>query len=356
MEKNSSAGTDVTKWADPAMYAAQPIDVPDGGGPIVALLSMNPDPLGSIAAAALAYTGRFVSSLAEITDDERRYYLREVQKTALAMPLETVQFHFVLSGVSRSFTHQLVRQRTAAYAQESLRFAVKDGENLPVGLPPSLVGADPAEFGANYQEYLEMHDYDGMGPERRAELLEEAYQYAEAHTSREGVWRRDWDQAIENIGAAYDRLINTGMPAEDARGLLPMNVLTRVNYITNLRGLKDHSGLRLCTQAQAEWRDVWSGIIAAIRGFGRGVGENAWQFDALADVFRPICYYEGKCAFAADFDRACPIRDRVNALAAAGVPSTEWDHENVGRYGLRIDPIRDEEWRARGARGTGARK
>lgn len=338
-------GKTVAKYADVAMFEAAPIDA--SKGPEVFLLSCNNDPLGSIAAAALAYTGVFVDNLAEITDDQRRHYLAEVQKTALAMPLEAINLHFRIKGVTRGFTHQLVRQRTAAYSQESTRFAVKD--TVPVGLPPSLQGTT--------SEWKHCSTADEVSRLPQAER-----------------WRSLWDQTVEHITLSYNALVDMGMPAEDARGLLPTNLLTQVNYFTNFRGLKDHSGMRLCTQAQFEWKQVWAQIIKSIRSYGIGqtylvdedllntgtkhtiIRPSSWQFDALADIFRPVCFYEGKCPFKADFDRSCSIRSRVDANAAVGRPSTEWEKPSLQNappgqkydlYGNEvIHPIHPVEWLA----------
>lgn len=328
----------VQKWADAAMFRAEASDAK--GGPKAYLLAATPDPLGSIAASALMYTGVVVRDKADITDEQRRYYLTEMQKTKLAMPLESVMFHFMLDDVTRSFGNQIVRQRTAAYAQESLRFAVKDGATLndAVGLPPSIAG-------------VERWDGSALHPDSREQEMLEV-----------------WLEAVAMVGEAYDRLVNMGMPAEDARGLLPLNTLTRLNYISNLRGLHDHAGNRLCTQAQFEWRLVWAAMIEAMRGYCSclplpgeapmnrmhymdGACDN-WQFRAIAGLFRPVCYYTGKCEFMAEFDRACTIRDRVQENHAIGRPSSEWHEDYIpahavtlGRPGT-VRAIRPEEWLA----------
>jgi thymidylate synthase ThyX len=120
--------------------------------------------------------------------------------------------------------------------------------------------------------------------------------------------------------------------------LLPHNITTRLNYITNLRNFQEHGGSRLCTQAQFEWRAVWIAFVQELRRYGHGVfyysneyepghtqRNSSWQFDLIADMFRPACYLTGKCEFAAmDLDRKCTIRDRVDANAKAGRPSSEW--------------------------------
>lgn len=219
--------------------------------------------------------------------------------------------HFLIEGVSRSFTHQQVRQRTAVYAQESLRFAVKDGAHLPVKTPPSI-----------------------------GRLKDDA------------PARVVWNNAIAQIGAAYDALIGAGVPAEDARELLPGGTLTRLHYSTDFRNLLEHAGNRLCTQAQFEWRNVFFRLAQAMQTFGTtqtyrdaATGrykESQWQFDELAAFFRPACYLTGKCEFAAmDLDRACRIRDRVDAFHEHGVPSSQWTQ---GVVNLGIPGISPAEW------------
>ena len=322
----------VQKWADVAMFTAKPIDT--DAGPQVQLLSCNNDPLGTIAAAALMYEGKSVETLVEISDEQRRYYLKQTQLSTLAAPLEFVNFHFIISGVTRGFTHQMVRQRTATYTQESTRFAVK--ETVPVGLPPSLNGTLP------WPEFVKKSNEGWRGVDDD--------EWHKRQASREQLWRKAWDHAVGTIEHVYNDLINSGMPAEDARGLLPTNLLTRINYNTSLRGLLEHSGLRLCTQAQFEWRLVWTKMMEAIRKYGHGptyatpmgAVSSEWQFDELSKIFKPICYQKGSCQFLSDVDRACTIRDRVQRNANAGRSSSEWHLASDVHDDIKA--IRDEEW------------
>lgn len=295
--------TRLQKWVDPAMYVAEPVSA---SGPQVFLLEATPDPLGSIAAAAALYEGRVHRRKGDVADDERRRYLEEMQNTKIKAPLEFVQFHFLLEGVTRGFTHQLVRQRTATFVQESTRFAVK--EDMPVGRPPSL---------ANVVE-----DSQGLYPD-----------------SQPGQWAAAWDGALEEIGQTYQYLVNTGMPAEDARGLLPTNLLTRVHYSTDLRALLDHAGNRLCTQAQFEWRIVFAEMVKGIRKNSSCAGHatdyesvacrlcDNWQWKAIAGLLQPVCYQTGQCAFASTLDRSCSIRHRVQANYERGRPASQWGEE-----------------------------
>lgn len=198
--------------------------------------------------------------------------------------------------------------------------------------------------------------------------------YAQMQASKEQLWRREWDDCVGEIDSTYNALVSAGMPAEDARGLLPTNLLTRINYNTSLRGLQEHAGLRLCTQAQFEWRLVWTRMLEAIREYGKDQyylgGEvhdfsdrnltadgsyapcsSAWQFEALAGIFKPICYYRGSCQFNADVDRACKIKSRVEQFASLGIPSTKWTQEDISEDDVVKWPgientgtIRDSEW------------
>lgn len=307
---------DIVKWADDAMYEAQPIKQGEKKGPQVYLLSATPDPLGAVAAAMRMFRGDPPYSLADVTDDERRWAWEESIKGHLKAPWEMIDFQFMLEGVSRSFTHQLVRQRTAVYAQESQRFAVKRGMADEAVIPPSIRGNEGAEE----------------------------------------IFRA----ALADAQHSYDCLVDSGIPAEDARALLPHATATRVIYKTNFRGLMEHAGMRLCTQAQFEWRSVFMGIMKAIRNYssyymsrphGIGMPEHTradWQFDLIAKpiaaTFAPVCYKAGHCVFMSELDRGCTIRDRVQAFSAAGVPPDKWGADV--NWAEPMAPIHPEEWMA----------
>lgn len=322
---------EIQKWADKAMFAAEPIDAKEG--PKVYLLEMSSDPLGQIAAACKMYKGEVVRDLADVTNAERHEYFEQVQRTKLQAPFEFVKFHFLFEGVSRSFTHQMVRQRTAVYAQESLRFAVK--EDMPQYLPPSLAGTmSEDEWEAHWLEETSLMGLNGSS----FSLSGQAHDWAINHSSKAQLMRLEWDQHNRATQQAYNNLIDMGMPAEDARGRLPHDTLTRIHYSTDLRALLDHAGNRLCTQAQFEWRIVWAQIIRAIRDYGRDDVTDFWQYNDLARMFKPVCYLTGKCEFKANFDRACKIRERVDANEAIGRPSSEWGEEKVWGNSMVADP------------------
>lgn len=264
-------GEEVQKWADKAMFEAAPMASVE---PRVHLLWATPDPLGAVAAMCRMYEGKPTYDLSDITDDERKHYWEQVSKTHLKAPLESIVFHFFIEGVTRAFTHQMVRQRTAVYAQESLRFAVKENMKEEAAKPPSINSSNRIGY---------------------------------------------WDRALDVIQVTYNALIADGVPAEDARGLLPHATTTRLHYVTNLRNLIEHAGNRLCTQAQFEWRAVFISLVRAVVEYGPPESDETnptfWQFRYMAEsaIFKPVCFTLGHCPFTAVFDRQCTIRSRVNA-------------------------------------------
>lgn len=330
---------EVELFSDESMFRAE---TQATDGPSVVLLAGPPDPLGLIAQTAKAYQGIFPEGLHTITDEDREYYVKDVGKNMLGSPMETVQFTFQIKGVTRAFTHQLVRQRHGTYQQESMRFAVK--EDFPVKTPDSLLGVKTkeqrAEIFARQMGWWIGEDFGTMDDAKWATAL---HAVSEGRTVKEE--QRDiWDETVMMLGDAYNRLVNTGMTAEEARGLAPTDILTNINYTTSLRALMDMSGMRLCTQAQAEWRTVWLQILDAMVRFGERqtyqrphpapsyegetqVMNSNWQYGAIAKMFAPVCYQTGSCKWQSDFDRYCVIRDRVQANAEINRPSSEWGKE-----------------------------
>lgn len=295
--------------------------------PSVALLHAPADPLGCVASMAAMYEGRVIRHRSDLSWEDRLRYWDDTLSTKLDTPLEAVDFVFLLEGVDRAITHQIVRKRTgAAYAQESLRFAVPGRLAEATSLPPSLQGTLP-----NASQIT--------------------------GSLRKEHWRNTWQNAINTVDAAYETLVSSGMPAEEARGLLPHATATRMIWKVNLRSLKEEAGVRLCTQAQFHWKILFSQVLLAIRQYtpdcqdcnGTGYYETGVeymghyeggacptcepmrgmvhaQYDHILNskLFRPACYAHGSCPFKASFDRGCTIRERADRGA--------------------FDEIRDEEW------------
>jgi flavin-dependent thymidylate synthase len=306
---------EIIRAADAAQYAREAIPAEDRGRIRVRLLNATPDPLGSVAALCAQYEGRVIRNLSDVTEDERRKCLDDMGKTVLNGPLEAVQFHWQIEGVTRSITHQMVRSRASFFAQESLRFAVPEGEwwkEIP--RPPWLSKAE----------------------ESSPSVI---------------MWKRAMIQAQQT----YEYLLDQGMPAEEARGVLPHDMPTRIHWVMDLRTLLAEAGKRTCTQAQFPWRLIFGGMAQALRTFDDELPErrDQWQFREIAKRLRPVCFQTGSCGFMAAFDRSCKIRGRVDAFARNGVDPKYWttarteDGELIEDVdGAPFQAINDFEWAA----------
>lgn len=126
---------------------------------------------------------------------------------------EFVQYTFLIEGVSRGFTHQFVRTRTASFAQQTMRVLnVSDGQGWDYVVGPT-VGKDP-----------------GL--------------------------RNRYAECMSSIGRTYKALIEDGAAIEDARGVLPTNIQTNIVMGCNLRTLVDLVRKRSSPRTQGEYRDV----------------------------------------------------------------------------------------------------
>jgi flavin-dependent thymidylate synthase len=293
--------------------------------PKVTVSMVTPDPLGVMAMVNAQYTGRNLTRSGQVTDEERReaWHAATVSKLS-ETPLEWIQLSINFENVSRAFTHQLVRTRMATYAQESQRFAVKDDIYNSVKLPPSLAGTIPW---GEFEEQCESEGVTWVG-----------------NTSQEQQWRGTWETALSSIQSAYRYLVDSGMPAEDARGLLPTNMLTRVHMRVDMKTLLNLAGMRLCTQAQFEWSAVFAELAKALRNIVPEGHPWRWQYEFIADSFRPVCFAEGHCPMKAKSDRYCSIRAQVDRFEAIGVPSSEWERDKAWNLGIR--PIHPAQWLA----------
>ena len=124
--------------------------------------------------------------------------------------LEFADFTFRISGVSRALTHQLVRHRMASYAQRSQRYCREDG-------------------------------FDYVTP---------------ASVAKDEQAQKTYTEAIRAIKEAYAGLLRSGIPAEDARMLLPNACCTEICVKMNLRELIHFCNERLCSCAQWQIRTV----------------------------------------------------------------------------------------------------
>lgn len=179
----------------------------------VSLLYHTPDPERAVATAArLCYSPVGGAELLESMSDER---VHSVLSTILASghnsTLEHASYTFSIEGVSRALTHQLVRHRLASFNQQSQRY-VTFQDSLETVKPPSIA----------------------------------------ADTSTDALF----DTAVEAAFQAYRALVDAGIPAEDARYLLPNAAATKIVTTMNIRELLHFFELRCCNRAQWEIREL----------------------------------------------------------------------------------------------------
>lgn len=166
----------------------------------VELINHTNDPIAAIENAASTCYDSMPSGEGKI--------FRHCYKSGHHSVLEFAEFSFRISGVSRALTHQLVRHRMASYAQRSQRYCVEDGFEF---VTPNSVSAN-AEASVIYQS------------------------------------------VIDNIQKSYNELISLGVPAEDARMILPNACASVICVKMNLRELIHFCNERLCACAQWEIR------------------------------------------------------------------------------------------------------
>ena len=185
----------------------------------VELLYHTPDPERAIATAArLCYAPVGASELMETMPEDRvKSVLSTIMKSGHFSTLEHASYTFAVDGVSRALTHQLVRHRIASFNQQSQRY-VKCTEGLSV-IKPESVAADAAT-------------------------------------------ERVFDEAIAASLEAYAKLLEAGVPAEDARYLLPNAAETKIVITMNVRELLHFFGLRCCNRAQWEIRAMADEMLA----------------------------------------------------------------------------------------------
>jgi flavin-dependent thymidylate synthase len=135
---------------------------------------------------------------------------------------EMCDYTFLISGVTRAFTHQLVRTRTASYAQQTMRV-------LDVSQGPGW-------------DYL-------TGPS--IDCSEER--------------RKIYDAGMHSIEQAYKSLILHGAAVEDARGVLPTNIKTNIVAKMNMRTLVEMVRKRRGSRTQGEYRDFLEALGTAVR-------------------------------------------------------------------------------------------
>lgn len=151
--------------------------------------------------------------------------------------LEHASFTFYVSGISRASANQLQRHRIASYSQQSQRY-VKGV--MPLVCPDSVAGNEAAS--------------------------------------------RIWEETESIISSGYNLLLDIGIPAEDARGVLGMNSETRLMFTMNARSLLNFFELRCCSHAQHEIRELANTMLKLVKEVAPNIFKQAGAKCATCNV------------------------------------------------------------------------
>ena len=228
----------------------------------VRLLDHTTDPIRSLYLAyRTAYSALTPQQIADrieserITRDEMSDFIEKRMETGHASPLEQVWFEFAIAGVTRAFSHQFVRHHIGiSFEQQSQRYvAFKKG----------------------------------------------AFPYTIPDTVRDKGLAGKMEEAFDRLGDLYEEMLAAGVPAEDARFLIPNAANTNFKIVVNFAELLHICDLRLCTRAQWEFRQVASKMRAQINRI----------FPELARYIQPKCGDRrwGYCDESFEDWQKCPI-------------------------------------------------
>lgn len=151
--------------------------------------------------------------------------------------LEHAVFTFQIEGISRACLAQLTRHRLASFDVQSQRYVKLDDPELIV--PDTVLQSD---------------------------LAEEAF------------------ECMLQSMRMYRKLLDAGVPAEDARYVTPQAVTTKLMMTMNARELLHFFSLRTCNRAQWEIRQMADEMLKICRKYAPGIFGNAG----------PGCLY-GRC-------------------------------------------------------------
>lgn len=154
----------------------------------------------------------FYENTTDMSDEEATELSDLGLKVYHKVALEYINMIFVIKNVSRAFQQQLTRTRLAGYSIQSLRVVTK--KNFAINghytIPPNLDENQQNKF----------------------------------HT------------IMLNIQREYETLIAMGWKAEDARGVLPLNIHSDISMTINLSSLHHMLTQRFCVLTQWEYRQV----------------------------------------------------------------------------------------------------
>lgn len=223
----------------------------------VILLSYTKDPEKVIAAAIRqCYSPNSAQVMKrKMTDAERAKMIKMVIGSGHTSTIEHASFTFAIEGVSRVLTHELVRHRIASYSQQSQRYI--NGKNFGYVMPPTITSKKEAS--------------------------------------------KIFNDTIKELGEKYEKLIELGIPKEDARFILPNATDVKIVVTMNARSLFNFLARRMCNRAQWEIRTMAYAMHKEL-------------IKVAPEIFKyagPTCKTEGICW---EGDRHCGLPDKIKTI------------------------------------------
>ena len=226
--------------------------------PIVNLISKPENMLKTVyTACRTCYSADYPINIYESTDDEEKMLklINRVISSGHYSTIEHIQVSFAIANVSRACTHQLVRHRHMSFSQKSQRY-VKEKGQFDFIIPPTI--------------------------EKNPELKEK------------------FIKIMSEISKSYLEFTEAGIPAEDARAVLPNATASSMVASLNLREMIHLANLRLCSRAQYEIRLLVKGMCDEL------IKVEPW----LKEYLVPKCERLGFC----DEDKSCgrkPTKEEI---------------------------------------------
>ncbi len=163
-----------------------------------------------------------------------REFLAHLIEVGHGSVLEHAVWSFLVTGVSRSFTHELVRHRHFSYSQLSQRYV--DESQSPF-VEPDVIAADPA-----------LHAV-----------------WVEAVNAARAAYDRLVAGLVERYAAEPDRTLRRKLARQAARSVLPNATETRIFVTGNARALRHFIEMRGSEAADIEIRKVALQVLEIMR-------------------------------------------------------------------------------------------
>lgn len=196
----------------------------------VKLINYTPHPQKTAAIAGkLCYAKSSLRDLEKITPQEEKKFIEKIIKFGHLSVIEHSSFTFAIEGISRVTSHQLVRHRLASFSQQSQRYVKK--KDFEYIIPPTI---------------------------KKKKKLKAVF-----------------EKGIKDINDAYIKLLDSGIPAEDARFLLPNACETKIIVTMNARELLHFFKLRCDQTSQWEIREMANLMLKEVRKIAPVIFKNA---------------------------------------------------------------------------------